>query len=425
MEANSKKQLQEANKAYAMGKFAEAEALYREVRAMAPNHPLILERLGLIALWRNDTQAAERCFQDALDAMPLYQRLWPLTAMLQYRLAMTYYRRDRFTEASNHLLKAAGPISLGPFGDMKALGGQASMLSGCPTYVIEGPEQSRISFIITDPLPVVSVSVNGGEPVNFLIDTGGAEVILDREYAVKIGVRLAGAFQATYAGNRKGETGVGCIDALQIGDFTIRNVPVHTLDVASMSAEFDGRSLHGIIGTRLLMHFLATIDYAGGALVMRRPTLENLREYKSRALAKGAKAIPFWLIDMHYVMAAGTANDREPTLFFVDTGLTGNGFTAAEPDLKAYGINVDWSKSTEGVGGGGKIKGTGFTVDKITLGTGKDMITEHNVLGTAIANSVPVLGNLLGFHVGGLISHQFFRKYALTLDFSGMQLFVE
>jgi hypothetical protein len=30
-----------------------------------------------------------------------------------------------------------------------------------------------------------------------------------------------------------------------------------------------------------------------------------------------------------------------------------------------------------------------------------------------------------GFHIGGLISHEFFRPYALTLDFSWMRFLLE
>jgi hypothetical protein len=33
-----------------------------------------------------------------------------------------------------------------------------------------------------------------------------------------------------------------------------------------------------------------------------------------------------------------------------------------------------------------------------------------------------IFGDRLGFEVGGLISHAFFRPYALTIDFTNMRL---
>jgi hypothetical protein len=35
----------------------------------------------------------------------------------------------------------------------------------------------------------------------------------------------------------------------------------------------------------------------------------------------------------------------------------------------------------------------------------------------------PQLENAFGLRIGGLISHEFFRPYALTIDFSGMRDF--
>ena len=59
---------------------------------------------------------------------------------------------------------------------------------GSTPYQIEGSAQTTsLKIINTDPLPLVKVRVNGSEEVNFLIDTGGAEVIVDPHFAATIG----------------------------------------------------------------------------------------------------------------------------------------------------------------------------------------------------------------------------------------------
>jgi hypothetical protein len=69
------------------------------------------------------------------------------------------------------------------------------------------------------------------------------------------------------------------------------------LDTGPISPLFDGLEIRGIIGTRLLMHFLATIDYPDGALILQRTTSANLQSHESQVTANGVKVIPFWLVE--------------------------------------------------------------------------------------------------------------------------------
>jgi hypothetical protein len=105
--------------------------------------------------------------------------------------------------------------------------------------------------------------------------------------------------------------------------------------------------------------------------------------------------------------------------------LEGKGFTAPESDLQKAGIMVDWSKAKSGAGGGGIVQGVDIVINQLTLGTGANMVSAMQVPGIVIKGGEPVLGNQLGFHVGGLISHLFFRPYTLTLDFTNMRLYVQ
>jgi hypothetical protein len=109
----------------------------------------------------------------------------------------------------------------------------------------------------------------------------------------------------------------------------------------------------------------------------------------------------------------------------VDTGLAGKGFTAPESKLQEAGISVDWAEAQEGIGGFGKAKGLDIVLKQLTLGTPPNEVVEHDVPGVAMEKTLGVLGDRLGFWIGGLISHQFFRDYALTLDFRAMRLFLE
>lgn len=426
MDPAVKAQLEAANANYREGKFTEAKAAYLEVKELDPKNTQVLEHLGTIALWNNRPEQAEQYFKEALHYAPWLQKLWPFNIQLKTSLAMTYYRMDNFPESARLFKEAAGPVVLGPFRDIKALGQQLALFGKETPYIIEGPEETRIDFVITDPIPVVEVSVNGGPPLHFLIDTGGAEVILDTELAKEVGAEISGTMTGESAGP-KGTIGLGKVDSIRIGEFVVKNVPIHTLDMSHITAEFNEFNVNvkGFICTRLLMHFLSTIDYVNESLILRRKTPANLQKLETEAEAQGVKEIPFWLIQTHYMVAWGTVNGKGPMLFFVDTGLGGKGFTAPESILQKAGITVDWTKAQEGIGGFGKDKALDIVLDQLTLGTGPNEVVEHNVPGVAMEGSLGVLGDQLGFQIGGLISHQFFRDYALTFDFMGMRLFLQ
>jgi hypothetical protein len=168
------------------------------------------------------------------------------------------------------------------------------------------------------------------------------------------------------------------------------------------------------------MQFLATIDYPSGTLILQRGTPAQ----REALAAQSAKRIPFWLVDTHIILALGTVNGLAPTLFWVDTGLAGAGFIPSPSLLQKANITVDWSKAEDGIGGGGKVKEAPITLDRLTLGTGPDEIVEENIPG--IAQEQPTgLGDQFGFELSGVISHQFFRKYALTIDFQAMNMVLQ
>jgi len=60
-----------------------------------------------------------------------------------------------------------------------------------------------------------------------------------------------------------------------------------------------------------------------------------------------------------------------------------------------------------------------FVVDRLSLGeaSGEKINGLTNIF-------PPSLEYVFGFRIAGLISHQFFRPYAVTFDFSGMRLFL-
>jgi hypothetical protein len=412
-----------AARLYRQGRFEEAEAEYGLTVAEDRSNAAAVAALAELALLRNRPDESLRLFGEAARLTSAFKRMWPLSSQLATSEAWAHYRADRFPDAAACFRKAAGPFPRGPFADLAALGAHLASFAGSRPYEIDGPHESRAPFVITDPLPVIDVLLCGRERVRAFIDTGGSEFILDRALAKRVDADIVAEMRAEGAGP-KGRIGLGRIDSLAVGEVLVRNVPIHTLDMAAFADVFHGLEVHGIVGTRLLMHFLATIDYVQGALVLRRRTRSSGGS-PARILGPHATVIPLWVGQSHYMLAPGTVNDAGPMLFFVDTGLTGVGFSAPPGTLQQAGMVVDWSAARDGVGGFGKVKTVDFTVDQLALGTGSARVVQRNVPAVASDPPVPILGEQLGFRVDGMVSHQFFRTSAITLDFEDMCLVVE
>ena len=421
-----KEKLESANELFSNGDFYESERILLKVIKSDPGNVEVLEKLGTISLWKNNTEKAERYFKEAINRKSWFGNIWPFNAQLKYRLASTYLRADRLKEAAFLFSKAAGPFAIGPFKELSVKGRQLALFGKDAPYIIEGEDETNIEFVVLDPLPIVKVGVNGFEPVNFFIDTGGEEIILDSNFAKEVGATIVGKVPQEYAGAKKGLTGYGKINTLSIGGMLVNNIPVNTIDLQPTSLSvFNGMEIRGTIGTRFLMHFLSTIDYKNKKLILRQLTESTNKRFANQISLSKNKEISFYLVETHLIFARGSFNNQKPELFFIDTGLADAGFLSSKAILKKIGVTMDWSKAGMGAGGGGMVKGLNIEIEEVSLGSGDNKIVKHNIKGVVFENDISIFNGQLGFRVGGLVSHQVFRDYALTFDFNKMKLVLQ
>jgi len=64
------------------------------------------------------------------------------------------------------------------------------------------------------------------------------------------------------------------------------------------------------------------------------------------------------------------------------------------------------------------LKVTEIVVDRLTVGSEPNEVVGHKVPGVVMDRPPKILGDVLGFRIGGLVSHQFFRDHAVTFDFT-------
>jgi len=406
-------EIDSAGRLFQAGKFSDAGKLYSQIVTQNPKEYSATLQLGRIGLLSNRLDDAQKWLEKAIA-------LQPGNADPKVMLAEAFYRRDDFQKAaaslkgvevsSNKLIREQYPtLNVAMLESFK----------GQTPYELKGNGGStRVKFVRTDPLPLVNVRVNGGKEVTFFIDTGGSEVTLDTEFAKELGVPQFGAVQGTFSGGQHTQVQLGRIESLTIGDWTVKNVPTAMLPLRQLSEGLGVKQINGIIGTTLFYHFLVTMDYPKGELVLRRKDTKSLEEFKAQSSGKRV-TVPIWMASDHFMVGWGRVETLPPTLLFVDTGLVGAGVKLAESVIKEAGIKLEENKATEGAGGGGTLKIVPYTVHQLSFGD----IKEENVPG--LYDGPFPWQYMFGFHLAGMVGHDFFKRYAVTFDFQNMQIFLQ
>ena len=285
-----------ANRLFQVGKFAEAGKLYSRIAAQNPRDYSATLQLGRIALLSNQLDDAQKWLEEAIA-------LQEDDADAKVMLAEVFYRRDDFQKAAaslNGVEVSTNKLITSQYPTLNVT--KLESFKGQTPYEVHGNGKStRLKFLKTDPLPVVSVRVDGGDEVTFFINTGGSEVALDTEFAKELGLPQFGEVQGTFSGGEHADVQQSRIESFTVGNWTIKNLPIVTLALRQLSEGLGVKRIDGCIGTNLLYHFLATLDFPHGELVLRRKTAKSLGQFAA-ASSGNSIAVPFWIASDHFMV---------------------------------------------------------------------------------------------------------------------------
>jgi hypothetical protein len=165
-----------------------------------------------------------------------------------------------------------------------------------------------------------------------------------------------------------------------------------------------------VIGVQFLSHFRTTLDYVHDRMI--------LEPQNATARARGSVAeIPFWFVGDHNLVARGRLDKGPKQLFLVDTGIGSFTFTAPDSTLRDAGLQIPAPRPGPQNARRRAPPVAVFPIDSLSLGT----LTENKLTGI-YGNFPPPLETGLGIHVGGIVSHGYFHKYAVTFDFDRMTI---
>ncbi|MUN36888.1 tetratricopeptide repeat protein [Actinomadura litoris] len=405
----------DADALFKAGEFERAGRAYEEILKKDPKNVHAARRRGYVGLLGNKFPDAEKYLTMALGLAPADKETNRL-------LGDCYIRQDKFALSVPRWQAAGEDVYAKWFG---AIRGEA--------YQVHG-DVGRAAWTELDPFPILPASVNGGPQKRFTFYSRVPWLGLSAKTAKEAGLEAVASQKIEYAGREIWHY-FGVLESFRLGGIELRNVPVQwTGDEEASSAAADG-----IIGTWILYHFLTTVDYAGRSLILRRRTPEAARKARADAGRAGADPLPMWLAREHLLHSRGSVADSGTRVVAMDVG--GTGETAAGMAVETaqrLRVRTDYDRPVEAYAGGQPVISYPCYPHEIRLG---DATAKHvycyadkgggaggfafaGAAGGAFASADEDPPQGEGFDVLAHFSHSFYKPYNVTLDFTGMKVYI-
>ena len=111
----------------------------------------------------------------------------------------------------------------------------------------------------------VEVRVNGQGPYRMLVDTGTSPSVIDRDVALKLGLKLGAVGNGSGAGTAEIRAQETLFDTLDVGSLHASKVEALSVDLAPIKAKL-GPTLIGVLGYSLFRGRIVQFDYPHGKL---------------------------------------------------------------------------------------------------------------------------------------------------------------
>jgi hypothetical protein len=169
--------------------------------------------------------------------------------------------------------KKAGYIGLGPFlGDAvlydRRKGVFALWPPGTPHAQLLGEGGHTLPVLWYRGLPLIPVSLQGGEPHPFLLDTGAPYTLLDRERSARLGIKVkSGKYRNVHGLGLSGAFSASVVEGIVV-DVGSRSFVRPLALVTEIPQEFPV-PLYGILGRDLLNEFKIVFDAPAGTVSLK------------------------------------------------------------------------------------------------------------------------------------------------------------
>ncbi len=384
-----------ADALWASGLFQEAETLYKDALAVAPD--LARGRHGMAR-----ALAARSQLGLAMDEAQTALRYAPRDLELHHTVGTIYERMRRYEEAAgaytnyvnllpnkDHSEKADWSRSEIRF--LRSFGQRV------PFEVDPGAEDQiyTIDFRLVNDKVMVRAKVNDSSFQDFVVDTGAENTILSRPTAQRLGITPVTYTLSAGVGDI-GLRGLQLarINTLELGALKLRNVPCLIKDPPLRDIPVkESESL-----SPLALGFSMIIDYRTRKITFGKRLPAEPHDFE----------LPLHLHRLATVR--GTVDGTHPANFVVDTG--GEVISIRQAMAAAIGKQTPPRRIALKVFGSSGWDKDAFLLPGVDLSFDRIRYTNFPV----VVLNLDMPSALLGFQLGGIVGHRFLSKYRVGID---------
>ena len=270
-----------------------------------------------------------------------------------------------------------------------------------------GAHETTVPFHLWNNHIYADVSVNGSKPMTFIFDTGGHS-ILTPQAAKALGIVAKGNLTSGGGGDKLVESGVATVKSIKVGNATITNQPVTTLEFDPPGTE--GANEQGMVGYEFFARFITRFDYGNHTI-----TFIDKKYFDPKT---AGTPVPMRLY--HQFPEILGSYDGVPGRFGIDTGsrmpLLLNKAWAAKNGFPKPGTPTIEAQTGWGVGG--PSHSTVFRGGTLKLG---DVTIDHPL--TMVSTDKGGAGAVEAFpnNVGGGI----LKRFAVTFDYDNSTMYLK
>ena len=286
--------------------------------------------------------------------------------------------------------------------------------AAAPDFVFaDGWQSTGIPIELSNNHIYLMTSINDTEPVWFLLDSGAAITVLNKDISNKFNVDLEGGLEGSGSGERSVQVSLAsgvkvAVQGVEISDQTVAAIPLTDFE------PFTGRRMAGIIGSDFFNRFVVDIDYENKVL--------NLYDPKEFSYSGSGKAYPliFEGSNPHLQASFSTGGQRLDGKFVIDTGAAGS-ISLGKPFTDKHELldsGIPLIQNPFGMGVGGESRSFIGRLDQFRLGT----FAFDNVVAGFSQNEG---GAMADPNSAGLIGGELLRRFHVVFDYSNQMMYLE
>ena len=324
-------QVLHARWAYTAAHWDEARAAAKRALKLDSDEIEAIYILARIALLEGQLKEAEKLLRKAVSS-----GLREDEAARQ--LAWIQLRRGDWGRAAEALAVAGNMLNTTEYAELleklyRALGARYEAFEGKPLQAkMSGGCKTTLPIKMDQGVVVVEVTADG-DKLDLLLDTGAADVIVSDETAHKLVVGTDAGAPLAAGGPVLAH---GQLDALEIGELTVENVPLVMYPASELGNLVDVEGVDGVLGVRPFAGRQLTVDRQNEVVEIVEPSRRCKSELQANRVGE---AVPFWVHETHYLYVRGTMNQAEG-IYLLNTGMRGADMFANDAAFAHAGIGA-------------------------------------------------------------------------------------